>query len=56
LFLFLFSSATPLIHSQVKTVTIDGSSKGRTFDGIGALSAGASSRLLVAMGCTLQSV
>jgi Glycosyl hydrolase family 59/Galactocerebrosidase, C-terminal lectin domain len=45
--LLLCSSATPLIHGQVKTVTIDGSSKGRTFDGIGALSAGASSRLLM---------
>jgi hypothetical protein len=45
--LLLCSSATPLVHGQMKTVIIDGSSKGRTFDGIGALSAGASSRLLI---------
>jgi len=45
--LLLFSSAAPLVHGQVKTVVIDGSSKGRSFDGIGALSAGASSRLLI---------
>jgi galactosylceramidase len=45
--LFLFSSATPLIHAQMKTVIIDGSSKGKIFDGVGALSAGASSRLLI---------
>jgi hypothetical protein len=30
-----------------KTVVIDGQSKGRTFEGLGALSAGASSRLLI---------
>src|SRR6266852_2496265 len=45
--LVLCSSATPLVHGQIKTVIIDGSSKGRIFDGIGALSAGASSRLLI---------
>ena len=45
--LLLCSSATPLVHGQMKTVIIDGSSKGRIFDGIGALSAGASSRLLI---------
>jgi hypothetical protein len=45
--LLLCSLATPLVHGQMKTVIIDGSSKGRIFDGIGALSAGASSRLLI---------
>jgi len=45
--LLLFSSATPLVQGQVKNVVIDGSSKGRNFDGVGALSAGASSRLLI---------
>src|ERR1700748_361646 len=44
---FLCSFATTLAHAQIKTVIIDGSSKGKIFDGIGALSAGASSRLLV---------
>jgi Glycosyl hydrolase family 59 len=44
--LLLCSSATPLVNGQVITVTLDGTSKGKTFDGIGALSAGASSRLL----------
>ncbi len=34
-------------HSQPATVILDGSSKGRVFDGIGAASAGASSRLLI---------
>src|SRR5258708_38365565 len=43
----LCSSATPLVHGEMKTVVIDGSSSGRIFDGIGALSAGASSRLLI---------
>ena len=47
LLLLLCSSATPPVHGQMKTVIIDGSSKGRIFDGIGALSAGASSRLLI---------
>jgi len=45
--LFLGSFATPLADAQVKTMAIDGSSKGRIFAGTGALSAGASSRLLV---------
>jgi hypothetical protein len=45
--LLLCSSATPPVYGQMKTVIIDGSSKGRIFDGIGALSAGASSRLLI---------
>src|SRR4029079_14417807 len=43
----LCSSATPLVHGQMKTVIIDGSSEGRIFDGIGARSAGASTRLLI---------
>jgi hypothetical protein len=34
-------------HAQDKYVVIDGRSTGRTFDGLGALSAGASTRLLV---------
>src|ERR1051325_1553771 len=46
-FLFLCSLATTLAHAQAKTVVIDGASKGKIFDGIGALSAGASSRLLI---------
>jgi hypothetical protein len=33
--------------SQGELITIDGTSSGRTFDGVGALSAGASSRLLI---------
>jgi hypothetical protein len=36
-----------VVHSTELTFTIDGSSKGRAFEGIGALSAGASSRLLI---------
>jgi len=34
-------------HSQQTTVVLDGNSKGRVFDGLGAASAGASSRLLI---------
>ena len=34
-------------HAQDKAVVLDGQSKGRAFDGLGALSAGASTRLLV---------
>jgi len=37
--LFLGSFATPLADAQVKTMAIDGSSKGRIFAGTGALSA-----------------
>ena len=40
-----FSSAFAL--SQTVQVVLDGNSKGRIFDGIGAVSAGASSRLLI---------
>jgi Glycosyl hydrolase family 59 len=34
-------------NSQTTTVTLDGTGKGRVFDGLGAASAGASSRLLI---------
>ena len=34
-------------HDQEATVVVDGASKGRMFDGLGAASAGASSRLLI---------
>jgi len=34
-------------HDQQATVVLDGASKGRIFDGLGAASAGASSRLLI---------
>jgi len=34
-------------HAQQKSITLDGKSAGRTFEGLGALSAGASTRLLV---------
>jgi O-glycosyl hydrolase len=37
----------PASVSQGELITIDGTSSGRTFDGVGALSAGASSRLLI---------
>lgn len=40
-------ASTATIHAQTKSVTLDGHSPGRTFDGLGALSAGASSRLLI---------
>jgi len=41
--LLAFSAA----YAADPVITIDGKDKGRTFDGIGALSAGASSRLLI---------
>ena len=34
-------------HAQQKSITLDGKGSGRTFEGLGALSAGASTRLLV---------
>jgi len=40
-------SASAANHDQPTTVVLDGRSRGRTFDGLGAASAGASSRLLV---------
>ncbi len=48
--LFLgLAAAIPAVpcHAQDKAVVIDGQSKGRVFEGLGALSAGASTRLLV---------
>ena len=36
-----------IAHAQGITIVLDGSSKGRIFDGLGAVSAGASSRLLI---------
>ncbi len=33
-------------HADVTSITVDGTHSGRTFDGVGALSAGANSRLL----------
>src|SRR6266446_2033353 len=47
LILLLFYLCTaPFGRAEDKTVVLDGSSKGKIFEGIGALSAGASSRLL----------
>ena len=43
----LLASAGAATAQTAQTVTVDGASAGRTFDGIGALSAGASSRLLI---------
>jgi hypothetical protein len=40
-------SSSPAAADSATTIAIDGSSPGRTFDGVGALSAGASSRLLI---------
>ena len=45
--LALAGAALSTVQAQEKTIVLDGSSPGRVFDGIGALSAGASSRLLV---------
>lgn len=42
----LISVETSLVEFSDTTITINGNDDGRTFDGIGALSAGASSRLL----------
>jgi hypothetical protein len=44
MFLSLFSCNKPLTKSEIK---IDGAGKGRVFEGIGGVSAGASSRLLI---------
>src|SRR5215472_6278521 len=43
--LLCFADATA--NSQQTSVILDGTSKGRVFDGLGAVSAGASSRLLI---------
>src|SRR5215469_11793336 len=40
-------SAFAADHDQQATVVLDGASEGRIFDGLGAASAGASSRLLI---------
>jgi hypothetical protein len=45
--LSLAGAALSIVQAQEKTIVLDGTSPGRVFDGIGALSAGASSRLLV---------
>ena len=45
--LSFLASAGAAAAQTAQAVTIDGTSPGRTFDGIGALSAGASSRLLI---------
>ena len=39
--------AAPVSSADAPTIAVDGTSAGRTFDGVGALSAGASSRLLI---------
>src|SRR5882724_2486580 len=45
--LLFYLCTAPFGRAEDKTVVLDGSSKGAVFEGIGALSAGASSRLLV---------
>ena len=45
--LLFYLCTAPFGRAEDKTVVLDGSSKGSVFEGIGALSAGASSRLLV---------
>ena len=47
LFALAFAAATLPAHAQQKSITLDGQSTGRIFEGLGALSAGASTRLLV---------
>jgi len=42
-----FCIAGVTMHGQQTNVVLDGNSKGRVFDGLGAVSAGASSRLLI---------
>jgi O-glycosyl hydrolase len=42
-----FCMAGVIAHGQQTNVVLDGNSKGRVFDGLGAASAGASSRLLI---------
>jgi hypothetical protein len=46
-FICLFTACAHHEHGPLTTIAIDGHGLGRVFDGIGALSAGASSRLLV---------
>src|SRR4051812_44795604 len=45
--LLLLPLASPARAAAPRQVTIDGTAAGRTYDGVGALSAGATSRLLV---------
>jgi O-glycosyl hydrolase len=46
--LALVSALVPLgAHAQTQVITLNGNGTGRTFDGVGAVSAGASSRLLI---------
>jgi hypothetical protein len=45
--LFVLALCATVANSQQTSIVLDGNSKGRTFDGLGAASAGASSRLLV---------
>ncbi len=47
LFVAALGLASGIGHAQQTTIVLDGTSKGRIFDGLGAVSAGASSRLLV---------
>ena len=44
---FSLCGASGQLVSSSKTVILDGASPGRVFDGLGAVSAGASSRLLI---------
>ena len=46
LLLFLIVGLNPGIYSQNKVIKLTDNNKGRIFEGIGALSAGASSKLL----------
>ncbi|MBI5010468.1 MAG: hypothetical protein HZB98_12660 [Bacteroidia bacterium] len=43
----LIITISGLLHSQIQVISINNSLEGRTFEGIGALSAGASSKLLL---------
>lgn len=43
----LIITISGLLHSQIQVISISNSNEGRTFEGIGALSAGASSKLLL---------
>jgi Glycosyl hydrolase family 59 len=44
--MIFFGLASPAAHATDTTIVLDGAAKGKIFEGIGALSAGASSRLL----------
>ena len=45
--MFLMLAVTTPVRAADTTVILNGNSPGRTFEGLGALSAGASSRLLI---------